>query len=242
MFIMDEFGLVVEGICPDAYKKPIMQYSDTYENWKINGEIPSLMEVIQQAKPTVLLGLTGVSGLFTQDVIEGMAKNNDTPIIFPLSNPTSNVEAVPEDIYKWCANAGTGDAIVASGSPFPNVISKGKTYTIGQGNNAFIFTGLGFASVLGECSNITDSMIIESAYALADYTIENVIQDGKIYPPISDLQTVSMYITKRVLNLALTEGITTVENLSDMNIDDFIKENAWKAEYLPYTAKNLDKS
>ncbi len=242
MFIMDEFGLVVEGISPDAYKKPIMQYSNTYENWEINSEIPSLMEVIQQAKPTVLLGLTGVSGLFTQDVIEGMAKNNDTPIIFPLSNPTSNVEATPEDIYKGCANAGTGNAIVASGSPFPNVISKGKTYTIGQGNNAFIFPGLGFASVLGECNKITDSMIIESAYALADYTLENVIQDGKIYPPISDLQTVSMYITKRVLKLALKEDITTIENLSDMNIDDFIKENAWKAEYLPYTAKNLDKS
>jgi len=236
MYIMDEFGLVVEGISPDAYKKPIMQFSDTYKSWEINGEIPSLMEVIQYAKPTILLGLTGVSGLFTQDVIEGMATNNHTPIIFPLSNPTSNVEAIPEDIYKWCSNTGTGDAIVASGSPFPNVISKGKTYTIGQGNNAFIFPGLGFASVLGGCSTITDSMIIESAYALADYTAEHFLADAKIYPPISDLQSVSMYITKRVLNLAIQENITTLNRLETINIDEFIHENAWKAEYLPFMA------
>ncbi len=234
MFIMDEFGLVVEGISPDAYKKPIMQFSDIYESWDIEGDIPSLMEVIQQAKPTVLLGLTGVPGLFTQEMIEGMAQNSETPIIFPLSNPTSNVEAVPEDIYKWCANKGSGDAIVASGSPFPDVISNGKTYTIGQGNNAFIFPGLGFASVLGECTAITDSMIIESAIALADYTAQNYIQDKKIYPPISDLQSVSMFITQRVLDLAIKEKNTTLEGLEKLNLEEYIEENAWKAEYLPF--------
>ncbi len=236
MFIMDEFGLVVEGISPDAYKKPIMQYSETYENWDIAGEIPSLMEVIEHAKPTTLLGLTGVSSLFTQDIIEGMAKNNHTPIIFPLSNPTSNVEAVPEDIYKWCANVGSGDAIVASGSPFPTVKANGKTYTIGQGNNAFIFPGLGFASVLGECKTITDSMIIESAYALADYTAENGLKEGQIYPAISDLQSVSMAITKRVLDLAIDEGISPRTDIKDT--EQYIRDSAWKAEYLPFVASN----
>jgi len=236
MFIMDEFGLVVEGISLDAYKKPIMQITEIYESWQIESEIPTLMEVIQHAKPTILLGLTGVSGLFTQEIIEAMAKNNDTPIIFPLSNPTSNVEAIPEYIYKWCKNTGTGDAIVASGSPFPDVISNGKTHTIGQGNNAFIFPGLGFASVLGECGKITDSMIIESAYALAEYTADNYYSDGKIYPPISDLQSVSMYIAKQVLNLAIKEKITGRQDLATLDIDTLIKNNAWKAQYLPYKA------
>ena len=234
MFIVDEFGLVVEGISSDTYKKPIMQFKKTYQDWQISGEIPSLLEVIQQAKPSILLGLTGVSGLFTQDVIEAMAENNDTPVIFPLSNPTSNVEAVPEDIYKWCANKGSGNAIVASGSPFNDVISNNKTYTIGQGNNAFIFPGLGFASVLGECTKITDSMILESAYALADYTAENFIIDEKIYPPISDLQSVSMHITKRVLSLAIKDKTATLKNIENMNLDELIQDNAWKAEYLPY--------
>ena len=240
MFIIDEFGLVVEGISPDAYKKPIMQYADTYKDWIIEDKIPSLMEVIQQAKPTILLGLTGVAGLFTQDIIEAMAKNNDTPIIFPLSNPTTNVEALPEDIYKWCANAGTGDAIVASGSPFADVIANGKTYAIGQGNNAFIFPGLGFASVLGECRKITDAMIIESAYALADYTaahyLHDHLQNKKIYPPIADLQAVSLFITKRVLALTIEEGIATKKSIQKSDIDVLIRENAWKAEYLPFVA------
>ncbi len=236
MFIMDEFGLVVEGISPDAYKKPIMQFQDTYKDWNIKDNIPSLMDVIHHAKPTVLLGLTGVSGLFTQEVIESMAQNIKTPIIFPLSNPTSNVEAVPEDIYTWCANKGSGDAIVASGSPFPDVISNGKTFTIGQGNNAFIFPGLGFASVIGECSAITDSMIIESAYALAEYTIEHYLADEKIYPPISDLQSVSKFITKRVLTLAIEDKTATLKQINAMDIDNLIQDNAWKAEYLPYVA------
>ena len=240
MFIMDEFGLVVEGISPDAYKKPIMQFSDTYENWDIKGNIPSLLEVISNAKPTVLLGLTGVSGLFNQTVIETMASQSDKPIIFPLSNPTSNVEALPDDIFRWCDNIYQGKEdcypIVASGSPFPGVTINNKTHTIGQGNNAFIFPGLGYASVLGECTEITDSMIIESAYALADYTVEHYLKDQRIYPPISDLQTVSMEITKRVLKLMLDTNLVTNEEINSENYQEKIADCAWKAEYLPFVA------
>jgi len=240
MFIMDEFGLVVEGISPDAYKKPIMQFSDTYENWNISGKIPSLLEVISHAKPTVMLGLTGVSGLFNQDVIEAMASQSDKPIIFPLSNPTSNVEALPDDIFRWCDNIYNGKdncyPIVASGSPFPGVTINNKTHTIGQGNNAFIFPGLGFASVLGECTEITDSMIIESAYALADYTAEHYLKDQRIYPPISDLKSVSMDITKRVLKLMLDTNLVTNKEINSKHYEEKILDGAWKAEYLPFVA------
>ena len=245
MFIMDEFGLVVEGISPDAYKKPIMQFKDSYKDWQINAKIPSLAEVIKNAKPTVLLGLTGVSGLFTQSVIEGMAENTQRPIIFPLSNPTSNVEAIPEDIYNWCHAKGS-EAIVASGSPFPDITINGKTHTIGQGNNAFIFPGLGFASVLAECKKITDTMIIESAYALADYTAQHYLQkdrlkEGKVYPPISALQDVSAFITKRVLALTIKEKTAINPELKKRgdDLDTFIQENLWQTEYLPYKFKSV---
>ena len=240
MFIMDEFGLVVEGISPDEYKKPIMQFKETYADWDIEGEIPSLLEVINNADPTAMLGLTGVSGLFNQDVIEAMAKQSDNPIIFPLSNPTTNVEAVPEDIFKWCNNIHASREncypIVASGSPFEDVLINAKTHTIGQGNNAFIFPGLGYAAVLGECSEITDSMIIESAYALADYTVENYLKTGRIYPPVADLQEVSTDITERVLKLMVDEGLVNREDITADNYKDKIKENEWKAEYLPFEA------
>ncbi len=232
MYIMDEFGLVIEGISPDEYKKPIMQFKDSYQNWDISGKIPDLLEVIQHAKPTILLGLTGVSGLFTQKVIEAMANSTETPIIFPLSNPTSNVEAIPEDIFNWTA----GKAIVASGSPFPPTTLNGKTHIVGQGNNAFIFPGLGFASVLGECKKITDSMIIESAYALADYTAKHYLKNGLIYPPISDLQQVSMEITQRTLALAIKEKTATNPKVNESTLSKIINDNAWKAVYLPFVA------
>ncbi len=240
MFIMDEFGLVVEGISPDEYKKPIMQFKETYANWEISGEIPSLLEVINNAKPTAMLGLTGVSGLFNQDVIEAMAHQSNNPIIFPLSNPTSNVEAVPDDIFRWCNNVHASGKdcypIVASGSPFPDVLINAKTHTIGQGNNAFIFPGLGYAAALGECTEVTDSMIIESAYALADYTVEHYLESGLIYPPIADLKKVSENITERVLNRMLDEGLVNREDITTENFKEKIADNAWKAEYLPFVA------
>ena len=233
MFIMDEFGLVVEGISPDAYKKPIMQFQETYQDWNIEPELgkdlPTILDVINNAKPTVLLGLTGVSGLFTQEIIEAMASSTQTPIIFPLSNPTDNVEAKPQDIFNWTK----GSAIIASGSPFPAVTFDTTSQIVGQGNNAFIFPGLGFASVLGKCQEITDSMIIESAHALADFTIKHYVKDGLIYPPISDLHEVSIMITKRVLSLIIKENGTGKTGIELSKINQTIEDSAWKPEYLP---------
>jgi len=202
--------------------------------------VGTLIEVIENSEPTAMLGLTGVSGLFSQEVIEAMARQSDNPIIFPLSNPTTNVEAIPEDIFKWCNNVHSSKdnayPIVASGSPFPDVLINAKTHTIGQGNNAFIFPGLGYAAVLGECNEITDSMIIESAYALADYTVEHYLESGRIYPPIADLQKVSEKITEQVLKLMIDENLVTREDITEENYKTKIQENAWKPEYLPFEA------
>lgn len=240
MYIVDEFGLVVEGICPDAYKKPITQFEESYSDWTLENTIPSLLEVIENAKPTILLGLTGVSGLFTQEVIETMAKHVDDPIIFPLSNPTSNVEAIPQDVFDWCANQGK-TPIMASGSPFSDIHKDGKTHLIGQGNNAFIFPGLGFAGALAECSEITDDMIIESAYALADYTAEhyqldNDDQADRIYPPISDLQAVSALITKRVLSYMLEHDLVNNAEITAKTWEEVVEAKLWRPEYLPFVA------
>ena len=229
MYIMDEFGLVVEGISPDAYKKPVMQFQDTYQDWSIEAGIPNLLETIQYAKPTMLLGLTGVSGLFSQEIIEAMAKHCERPVIFPLSNPTSNVEALPQDIFNWTQ----GRAIISSGSPFPDVTYQNHQQTVGQGNNAFIFPGLGFACVLGQCQHISDEMITESAHALADYTAEHYLKDGLIFPPIDDLQKVSMYITRRVLALIIKQQGEEETGIKIAEIDRVIEQNAWKAAYLP---------
>jgi malate dehydrogenase (oxaloacetate-decarboxylating) len=231
MFVMDAAGLVVEEfIEPDSYQQPVSQFSATYADWNIAGDRPSLMEVLDQAEPTILLGLTGVGGLFSREIIERMAANCEHPIIFPLSNPTANCEAVPEEIIRWT----DGKALVAAGSPFGPVDYEGAMHAIGQGNNAFVFPGIGFAAVLGKCRRITEAMILESAYAVADYTDKHHLHKGLFFPPISELRDVSLYVTERVLRVALEDGSSTRTDLDDVDLREYVRSRAWKAGYLPF--------
>lgn len=232
MFVLDGRGLVVENITKDSYKLQVAQFETSYADWKLEGEVPSLMEVVSNAKPTVLLGLTGIFSLFTQPIIEAMTKHTERPIIFPLSNPTSNCEALPEEILSWT----NGKAIVASGSPFADVEFDGKTHVIGQGNNAFIFPGLGFAAILGKCRKITDEMVLESAYTLAEYTIEHHVSQGLIYPPIDELQDVSIDVAAHVLTKAIADGTSTRTDLSNKNIELYVRSRFWHPDFLPFVA------
>ncbi len=233
MFVVDAGGLVVEGHSALEYQLQVAQYPDTYEDWEIVGELPSMMETVEQSAATVLLGLTGVAGLFSEPVIRHMAQNTERPLIFPLSNPTSNCEAIPTDIYQWT----DGKAIVATGSPFDDVEYQGERLKVGQGNNAFVFPGIGFAAILGRCERISDEMIIESAFALADYTEQHYLQRGWIFPPINDLREVSMEVTVRVLQTALQDGSCVRPELAELDkagLEEYVRSRAWQAEYLPF--------
>lgn len=231
IFVMDVRGLVVNDHTTDAYKLPVAQSADIFSDWGIeSGRVPTLAEVVEYAKPGVLLGLSGVPGLFTEAIVKSVAANHKRPIIFPLSNPTANCEAIPQDILEWTL----GQAIVASGSPFSDVEYGGKRYPIGQGNNAFIFPGLGFAAVISECTQISDAMVSEAAYALADYVAEHYLEQAMIYPPVTDLKAVSAQVATRVLATALAEGHVGIENLQDKDLAEFVKENTWEAKHLPF--------
>jgi len=233
MFVMDVGGLVVEGVSAQGYQLPVSQYPDTYADWAIAGETPSLLEVIEQARPGVLLGLTGVSGLFNEPIVRHMAENAERPIIFPLSNPTSNCEAIPQDLVAWTE----GRAIVATGSPFDDVEYQGQRHPVGQGNNAFVFPGIGFAAILGRCQQISQEMIIESAFALADYTAQHYASRGRIFPPINDLQEVSVVVAARVLAVALRDGSARRPELADRDLQAlaaFVRTRMWQPQYLPY--------
>ena len=233
MFVVDAGGLVVEGVSSQPYQLPVSQFAETYAGWSIAGEIPSLLEVITQARPTVLLGLTGVAGLFSEPLVRHMAENTERPIIFPLSNPTSNCEAIPQDLIHWT----DGKAIVATGSPFADVEYEGQRYSVGQGNNAFVFPGIGFAAILGRCTRLSDAMIIESAFALAEYTDRHYRALGRIFPPINDLQEVSMQVATAVLAVALKDGSSTRKDLDGDNtgaLNDYIRSRVWQPVYLPY--------
>jgi len=231
IFILDAGGLVVTGHTVDDYKLPLAQSPEIYRNWGIaDGQLPTLLEVILNTKPSVLLGLSGVKGLFTEQMIKCMAENHAQPIIFPLSNPTDNCEAEPKDILTWTQ----GRAIIATGSPFPNQDYQGEQHVIGQGNNAFIFPGLGFAAVLGECERISDGMVQEAAYALADYVSEHCLEQGLIYPPVADLKKVSLIVASRVLAQALADGSSSRQDLQGVDLETYITSHIWQARHLPF--------
>ena len=145
MLTLDSKGLVLtnrSGLEP--YKLEFAQDPGRVAGWKTKGAIPDLLETVQQGKVTALLGLSGQPNAFPEEVVRAVATNTPHPIVFALSNPTANCEVNPEDVYRWT----DGRAIVATGSPFPDVQYGGKSYPVGQGNNAFIFPGLGLGVML----------------------------------------------------------------------------------------------
>lgn len=228
LFIIDIHGLVTEKDDLEDYKQAFAQPASLYKDWEIEGEIPDLIETIRNVQAHALIGLSGCAGLFNQEVVTAMASIQSRPVIFPLSNPNTHCEAHPQDLIEWS----NGKAIIATGSPFPDIQYQGKTLAVRQGNNAFIFPGLGLAAVIGECHLISDGMVLESAYALADYIKTRVDDDG-IYPPISELRQVSLHVATRVLAKALSEGCANRNDLKNINLQKYVEANIWKAEYLP---------
>jgi malate dehydrogenase (oxaloacetate-decarboxylating) len=229
VFVLDSRGLLVEGRGAEEYKQPYLQPREALSGWRVAGPVPTLLEVIENTRATALLGLSGQTDSFNHPVVTAMSENTSRPIIFPLSNPTSSCEALPEDILDWSE----GRAIVATGSPFPDVARDGHIHPIGQGNNAFIFPGLGFGTVLAECSKITDGMVLETAYALAEYTAANHLEDGRVYPPVSELQEVSIRVAARVIRQALRDGVAHKTDLTERDLDAYLRSRAWRAHYLP---------
>lgn len=230
LFIVDVDGLVVEGVNGEPYMQSVAQFPSTYEDWQLEGDVPCLSEVINNSGATVLMGFTGRAGLFSETIIKRIARNTDRPIIFPLSNPNSNSEATPQDVADWTE----GKAILATGSPFPPVSYQGAEVQVGQGNNAFVFPGIGFASVLGGCRRISDAMVLASAYALSDFTAEHHLAEGRIYPPISALRDVSLLVTARVLEAALEDGSCQRSELKNIDLVEYVRSRSWSARYLPF--------
>ncbi len=227
--VLDSRGLLVEGRHIEPYKQPFAQPREKIAGWSLANEVPTLLEVIEHTQATALLGLSGQAGAFNHPVVQAMARNTARPVIFPLSNPTSACEALPTDILEWSE----WRAIVATGSPFADAIREGQVHYVGQGNNAFIFPGLGFGAILAECREITDDMVLEAAYALAEYTAASHLKSGRVYPPVSELREVSIRVGARVIEQALREGVAGKTNLEGRDLDTYLRSRFWKPRYLP---------
>jgi malic enzyme len=187
----------------------------------------TLTEAIVNARPTILLGTSGTSGLFTQDVVRAMADVNGRPIVFPLSNPTSKSECTAEQAIVWSH----GRAIVATGSPFSPVRFGDRTYRIGQGNNAFVFPGLGLGLWVGRVRRVTEGMFLDAARALADEVTPADLAAGAVYPELSRIRDCSRTVACAVIRRAVEEGHADGSLLA--GLEERVGRAMWQPEYRP---------
>ncbi|CAK7337491.1 unnamed protein product [Dovyalis caffra] len=198
IWLTDSKGLVVS-----SRKESIQHFK---KPWAHEHEpVKGLLDAVKAIKPTVLIGTSGVGRTFTKEVIEAMASFNERPLILALSNPTSQSECKAEEAYTWTK----GKAIFASGSPFDPVEYEGKVFIPGQSNNAYIFPGFGLGLVISGAIRVHDDMLLAASEALAGQVTEDHLAKGLIYPPFSNIRTISAHIAAKVAAKAYELGVAT---------------------------------
>ena len=191
-------------------------------------QIDNFLEVVKIWKPTAILGLSGQPGSFPKEVIETMAEINKRPIIFALSNPTSKAECTAEEAYRWS----NGQAIFASGSPFDAVKLGNKTLVPGQGNNVYIFPGVGLGAIVSGSRRVTDEMFLAASHSLAKQVSPYDLERGTVYPPLSRIREVSAKIAFEVATIAFNTGLADREMPEDLMAE--IRAHMYKPVYPHY--------
>jgi malate dehydrogenase (oxaloacetate-decarboxylating) len=232
IYSFNRYGLLVEGcqgIRPG--QDALLHKRADVEGWKLAdptaGAI-SLLDVVRNAKVTILVGVSAQPGAFTEEIVRAMAANAERPIIFPLSNPTSKAEAVPTDLLRWT----DGRALVGTGSPFDPVEVNGKLVRISQVNNSFIFPGLALGILVSRTTRVSDAMIMASAKALASLSPTLTDPTAPLLPPIGDCRKVSLVIAEAVAKQAILDG--TAEAVDDATLRERIRAYVWEPVYQPY--------
>jgi len=229
IWMVDSKGLVTKTRSAlDGFKVTYARDVDeiaTYES-KDRSRI-TLEEAIVNSRPTVLLGVSATPGIFREAVVKAMAKLNERPIIFPVSNPTSKSECKPEDVIRWSE----GRAIVATGSPFPSVEYNRRRYRIGQCNNAFIFPGMGLSVTVGRIRRVTDGMFLDAAKALAGKVTARDLDQCAVYPELRRIRQCSHAVACAVIKRAVAEGYADEEVL--IKLEETVERAMWFPKYLP---------
>ena len=169
-------------------------------------EKKDLSDIIQAIRPTALIGISGQANAFSKNILELMKDINDYPLVFALSNPTSSSECTAENAYKWTR----GKCLFASGSPFDSVEIEGKTFIPGQGNNAYIFPGVGLGIILSKAEIISDDLFLDAEKTLSSLVSDKELSSGQLYPSIKDIKKVSKEIAITVAKKAFSEGLTNM--------------------------------
>jgi len=227
LVFLDRKGLVFEGrAVEDPHKREFAMIATTMAHYDFDGDGPfDLHEVISKVKPSILLGSTATPGVFNEQIIREMGKHAERPIILPFSNPTSQCECTPHEAIEWT----DGRAIVATGSPFPPVKYKDREIKIGQGNNVFIFPGVGLGVILSEARQVTNSMFLVAARALAEMVTDEEFESGLLYPGQERLREVSRRVAIEVMHEARRLNLGRLE--SDAVIEAEVDNAMWFPDY-----------
>ena len=219
-WFVDSKGLVVQSRDDlAAHKKPFAHD---------HAPVPDFLSAVRALKPTAIIGVSGQAGKFDKQVLQTMAEINQQPIIFALSNPTSKAECTASEAYTWTE----GRCLFASGSPFDPVTIAEKTFTPGQGNNAYIFPGIGLGVIASQAKQVTEDMFLAAAETLADQVSRADFESGRLYPPLNTIRQISLHIATAVAELAFEKGLARVQRPE--NTTAFIQSQMFEPQYPAY--------
>jgi malate dehydrogenase (oxaloacetate-decarboxylating)(NADP+) len=190
-----------------------------------HAQLDDFLTAIRTLKPTAIIGVAAVGGAFTPEILKTMAELNDRPIVFALSNPTSKAECSAEEAYRYTE----GRALFACGSPYDPVQLDGKTFVPRQGNNSYIFPGVGLGAVASGSKLVTDEMFMAAAHTLAYLVTPEDIEQGSLYPSLPRIREVSAHIAEAVAEVAYRRGLATAPKPNDLM--SFIESQMYDPQY-----------
>ena len=232
IYLFTHLGLLTSNTEPLLdFQEKFARDPNEVSSWANNGNTISLLDLVRETKPTILIGVSGQPGLMTEEIIKTMYANCNQPVVLPLSNPTSHVEAIPEDIINWTE----GNAIVATGSPFTPVEYQGTQYVIVQCNNSYIFPGVGLGVIGSRATRITEKMFMVASEALAECSPLVNVTGKNLLPALSEIREVSLAIALAVGLQAMEEGVAPA--VSNEELKKQIQANFWSPEYREYRRK-----
>jgi malate dehydrogenase (oxaloacetate-decarboxylating) len=232
-YAIDRFGLITEhGKDVRPEQLPYARKKQEVQGWRQpSGEI-ALLDLVRHARPSVLIGVSGQPGAFTEDAVRGMAKYSQRPVIFPLSNPTSRSEATAQDLMDWTE----GRALIGTGSPFEPVNVGGKRIPITQTNNSYIFPGLALGILASRAKRVTDTMVKAAAQELVRHLPTQKDKQAGLLPPIAQARELGRMIGQAVGRQAMLDGQAQVAN--EEALERELQANIWEPVYVPYKLKN----
>jgi malate dehydrogenase (oxaloacetate-decarboxylating) len=225
VWLVDKQGLLTSDM-PDLrdFQRPYARKPSEVQGWAAGGGgAVSLLDAVRHVKPTILLGTSTVHGAFTREVIEAVSAGVDRPIVFPISNPTSRIEAMPADVIAWSK----GKALVAVGIPVAPVEYGGVTYQIGQANNALLYPGLGLGTIVSGASRVTPGMLLAAADAVAGQ-VDVSAPGAPLVPPVENLRASSATTAVAVAQAAIDDGVATRKPAS---LVQAVQDGMWQPEY-----------